>query len=231
MNTYSINYNEKCVAYAEIKNPWHFKTADKKAYDTNLKLVKSERKSEEISFVLHSYKNSENSLFAKRIYLAADENVVFICDFIKSEKDICVYTDFLFKNSDLSASCNIAAKNKLVIRKADCAAKHFRLFSEIDGNCIIDKTGLMMPQSVTKCGDVVYSMYEGLYSFGKEHMACFGLCTDTAEKIAGWHYIKTDKGYKVESPSKKGRWEIAMREGCIRLYDCLDLKYLFSIEL
>ncbi|MBQ4517915.1 MAG: hypothetical protein II997_04950 [Clostridia bacterium] len=231
MNAFGVNYNQNCVVYTEIKNPWHFKAADKKVYDTSLQLFKTESKTREISFTLHSYKNNENTLFAKRVYLSADENVVFICDFIKSEKDICIYTDFVIANSDLSASCNIAEKNKLVIRNAKCAAKHFRLFSEIDGNCIMDKTGLMMPQSVTKCSDVIYSMYEGLYSFGKEHIACFGFCTDTVEKIVGWHYIKTDKGYKVEPPSKGGGWEIAMEGRYIKLYDCSDLKCVFSTEL
>jgi len=156
---------------------------------------------------------------------------VFFLDIINSDEDICVYTDFSIENSDLSASCNVADKNKLVIRNSGCGLKHFRLHSEIDGNSILEKTGLMMPVSIQENGDIVYSMYDGLYSFGKKHINCFGLSSENLDRIVYWHLKGTERGYLAEAPSQAGGMEIEIFEDCVNLYDYKTGECLMNVKL
>ncbi len=225
-----IKFEDKKVIYAENVSPWRFKTSDKKDFNANLVLTENETTEGNVDFSLCCYKNSDETVIAKRLCFSDNKNIAFIIDVIKSSEDICVYTDFAIENKDLSASVNVADKSKLVIRKSDCAAKHFKLHSEIDGESILEKGGLMMPAEIKKNGDIVYSMYDGLYSFGKEHINCFGIATDTLSDIIYWHLNKTDRGYIIEPPSKSGGIEIEILDDCVNLYDCLTGECAANIE-
>lgn len=231
MCEYSVNYNGNKAVYTDTYIPWRFKTADGKDYSLDLTLERSEHEIKGINYQIYEYKDCSQSFRAKRICFTDKKNISFFCDVIKSSKDICVYTDFIAENKDYSTSCNVADKNKLVIRNNKCGVKHFKLHSEIDGNSFLEKSGLMMPVSVKECGDIVYSMYEGLYSFGKEHISSYGIVTDNIEDIIWWHFNKTEEGYMAEPPSKKDGLEIRVSDNVVKLYECLTGECLISIEL
>lgn len=229
MEKFFVEHNNVPVIHMEF--PWHFKDEWKKDIDTMPVLFHSEtEQKEKVDFLYHIYKDEKNNITAKRIYVKCGANTVFIVDVIQSEKDICVYTDFTAHNTDYSLSCNVADKNKLVLRNSECAIKHFRLFSQLDGNCIMDKTGLMMPYKIKKGGDVSYSMYEGLYGYGKEHISCFGFCSDTLDNIAAWHFIETENGYVAEPPSKKDSWQICFDCSCVKIYLNSICEAVFSLS-
>ena len=231
MEEYSVKFNDKKVVYTDINKPWRFKTSDKKDYSPGIILVKSDVVEGKVKFSLYQYENSSGCVSARRLCFSDEKNVVFFLDVINSDEDICVYTDFFINNSDLSASCNIADKNKLVIRNTGCGLKHFRLHSEIDGNSILEKTGLMMPVSIKENGDIVYSMYDGLYSFGKKHINCFGLSSETLDKIVYWHLKGTERGYLAEAPSQSGGMEIEILGDCVNIYDYKTGECLINVKL
>lgn len=215
-----IKYGNEKVVYANTDCPWRFKTSDKKDFDANLVLKENAMTEGNFNYSLCHYTNSDGTAEAKRLVFSDGKNIAFIFDAVKSLEDVCVYTDFIIENGDLSSSVNVADKSKLVIRKSDCAAKHFKLHSEIDGESILEKGGLMMPVEIKKNGDIVYSMYDGLYNFGKKHVNCFGVAVDTLSEIIYWHLNKTERGYLIEPPSKTGGIEIEILDDCVNLYDC-----------
>jgi len=231
MEEYSVKYNGKKVVYTDVNSPWRFKTTGSKDYNTELILTESKCEEGKVKFSLYNYKNLSGSFNGKRLCFSDENNVVFFLDIINSDEDICVYTDFSIDNSDLSASCNIADKNKLVIRNSDCGLKHFRLHSEIDGDSVLEQTGLMMPVSVKENGDVVYSMYDGLHSFGKKHINCFGLASEELDRIVYWHLKDTEKGYLAEAPSHTDGLEIEILDECVNLYDHSSGECLINVKL
>ena len=228
MNTYSVSFNEKNVIFSDTDNPWRFKTDDKKDYDAKISLVKT---TESDFCKVFEYKNSENTFSGKRICISDGKNACLIIDMVKSEKDICIYSDFTISNEDLSASCNVADKSKLVIRNSDCGVKHFRLESILDGESVLDKSGLMMPVSISSNGDISYSMYEGLYSFGKEHFLCFGFALDTLGEIIYWHLNKTENGYLINHSKTENGIEIVKDGENLKLFSSGDNKLLAEIQL
>lgn len=228
MENYSVKYDGKSVIYTEI--PWHFKSAGNNDVDTVLNLTKSEKGYDgELTFLVEQYENTDKSISGKRIHINCGENSLFIVDLINSEEEICVYTDFTADNKDFTVSCNVAEKNKLVIRNSHCGIKHFRLMSEIDGTSIIDKTGLMMPYEVRNNGDVTYSMYEGLHSFGKKHITCFGICTATLVKIPAWHYKNDESGFIAEPPAGGKSWKIEVLGNSVLISDFSGFRKSFEL--
>jgi len=228
MNTYSVSFDKKTVLFSDIDNPWRFKTDDKKDYDAKEFLEKTEEKD---FFKVYEYRNEENSFSGKRICISDGKNACFIMDFVKSDKDICIYSDFSISNCDLSVSCNVADKSKLVIRTKDCGVKHFRMDSLLDGESVLEKSGLMMPVSISSNGDITYSMYEGLYSFGKEHFLCFGFALETLGEIIYWHLNKTETGYVINHSKTGMGVEIEKDGDILRLFSCSDKKLLAEIKL
>ena len=229
MDKVFIAYNNKSVIYTEI--PWHFKDADNNDVDVDMKLIKSEKTDYvDISVVVQSYTDEEKQITANRIVILCGEKLVFITDLIKSVEDICVYTDFTAQNSDFSISCNVAEKGKLVIRNSECGVKHFRLLSEIDGVSVADSSGLMMPFAIGTCGDVSYSMYEGLHNHGKMHISCFGICVNNLDKIIHCHFQDTDNGYAAVLSPDKIRWEIQPGTDCVKIYKNSECKGVFALN-
>lgn len=217
MKEYSVNYKGRNLVYADASAPWRFKTSDKQDYGNDLALAESKSEEGKLKFSLYLYKNDSGSISARRFCFSDEKNIVFFIDVITSDEDICVYTDFSIDNSDLSTSCNIADKNKLVIRNSDCGLKHFRLHSEIDGVSVLEQTGLMMPVSIKENGDIIYSMYDGLHSFGKRHINCFGFAAENLDKIVYWHLKGTDRGYLAEAPSHTDGMEIEILNDCVNV--------------
>jgi len=227
MDKFFVKENMPSV-YTEI--PWHFKTSDKKFFDTDLVLVKSET-TEKNGVLCSEFVYEACGIVAKRMSFQIGNSVAFVYDSIDSEKELCVYSDFVIQNNDLSVECNIADKSKLVIRSKNTGIKHFRLSSLLDECSVMDSIGILMPYKVKSNGDIVYSMYEGLYNYGNKHRCLFGFTADSPEKIPGWHFYDSDKGFKACAPGNATEHEIEISENQLKIYDAADDKCIVDIRL
>ena len=74
-------------------------------------------------------------------------------------------------------------------------------------------------------------MYEGLYSFGKEHFLCFGFALDALEEIIYWHLNKTENGYLINHSKTENSIEIVKDGENLKLFSSGDKKLLAEIQL
>ncbi len=141
------------------------------------------------------------------------ENTLFIADRVLSDGlNIGVRTRFFVAHNDIF-NCNVAAKSKLVLRKDGIGKKFFRLACTLDGESIIEKAGLLLPDG-TSAASLGLTFYSGLYRFGREHTSIYGICTDADSNMGKWHFLE-DNGFLAQPPTHEGGYKISQNENSV----------------
>ena len=135
------------------------------------------------------------------------------------------------KNEDLKTWCNIADKHRITVRNEAVGFKHFRLLSETDGQDVMSTAGMLMPASILENGDVVYTMYEGLYNFGYTHDIVYGFAISDPVDIKTWHFVHDESGCLVEPPDKNGGWHFSYDGMRAEMYDTLKPQDKIEISI
>lgn len=163
-----------------------------------------------IKVTVKSFADKFFLITAKRFEIEVGNDAIFILDKISSQLPINVKTRFWIKGGP-DLRCNIAEKNKLVLRNSGDAAKFFRLLYQADGNDWLNTAGLMLPDRFSESGGTGLSFYSGLHHTAKVHTMLYGICSDTEQNIARWHFLKED-GFIVRPPSQIGGYRIVLSE-------------------
>lgn len=163
-----------------------------------------------IKVTVKQFADKASYVTAKRFEIAVGDDAIFILDKLSSQIPVMVKTRFWIKGG-LDLRCNIAEKNKLVLRNGGDAAKFFRLLYQADGNDWLNTAGLMLPNRFSESGDMGISFYSGLHHVAKEHTVLYGICSDTEQNIARWHFLN-ENGFIVRPSSQVGGYRIVLSE-------------------
>ena len=198
---------------------WRFKRKDSSWVEAEPRLlVSSVYQTGNIKLRFYRYELSNGVAVMTRIHIEAGENVGFVLDKIIAKEDVCVYTDFWLENKDAKVWCNVADKHRLVIRNGVKAMKYFRLCSVMDDKDVMDTAGLLMPYAIGSDLGIGYSMYEGLYDFGKEHFACFGYCISELNDMT-WHFYSGKDTFWIYPNNKSEDWQLELQLPIIKIID------------
>lgn len=201
------------------ETPWRFKKEDDTWTEASLKLLDSAGYTEGgLKMTTYKYKSADESIIATRLHIEAGNHAGYILDKLHTCDPLCTYTDFFLNNSSRKVWCNIADKSKLVIRDDAIAMKHFRLLSLIDDKDILSSAGLLMPSKIESNSDIGYSMYEGLYGFGREHFACYGYCSGSLDRIIRWHLRLKDDAVTIEPSDGSEGWCLELQLPVIKIF-------------
>jgi len=198
-----------CLAHGEENDP----------LKELIQIEEREDTSGSIKVNLKMFMNEAYDVTVERLEINAGDNAAFILDKVSSQTPINLKTRFWVKGGK-DLRCNVAEKSKLVFRNAGSAAKFFRLQYMADGNNILETAGLMLPDSFSETGDMGLTYYSGLHHVAKEHVVLYGICCDTEQSIAKWHFFN-EKGFIVRPPSQTGGYRVILSE-CGILIEQLD---------
>lgn len=220
---YVIKDDNTILTTVSTKQPWRFQRKDGTWANQLPKLI-SQKESASNHFKITSllYETDDGQIQGTRIYIEAGDHSCFILDRLTTEDAFSVYSDFCLDNTDGNSWCNVADKSKLVTRTSKKATKHFYLKAESDGQDILPKIGLLMPYKIDETRNIYYSLYEGLHTFGHNHLNLFGLCHTTAENIKRWHFTEENGTYFVKPSDQSECWCLELQEDTVKVYSQLD---------
>lgn len=206
----------------DLTKLWRFKKRDGSWAKGQLRLLDtSVYQKEDIRLTRYRYEICDGMGSITRVHIEAGEKAGFVLDKIITKDEVCVHTDFRLENKDAKTWCNVADKHRLVIRNDVNAMKHFRLHSVMDDKVVMDTAGLLMPYVIDSDLGIGYSMYEGLYNFGKEHFACFGYCINTLDGIKPWHFYgdPDKKAFWTYPKDQSEYWQLELQLPIIKIID------------
>lgn len=227
---------EKILAYngtelGYIASAWRLINSEGKIIEDNICMKKLYERNEDSAVISVFSADSSAPINGIRVYIALGKHTYFIIDKLQTKERLNVYSDFILKNRDLKTWCNIADKHRITVRNENAGFKHFRLMSEMDGQDIMNTSGLLLPSEVYENGDIVYTMYEGLYNFGEHHDMLYGFAASDPVDIKTWHFVQNETGYLVEPPDKIGGWCFSYDGKSAKMYDSLSPQKKICINM
>ncbi|MBR2885291.1 MAG: hypothetical protein IKB93_10950 [Clostridia bacterium] len=162
-----------------------------------------------IKVVIKTFSTTNSLIKAKRYEITAGGSTVFIFDKVLSQIPVNLRTKFHIR-SGKDLRCNIADKSKLVIRQGGNAVKFFRLIYQADGEEVLKTASLMLPDGFCENGDMGLTYYSPMHNFAKEHTVLYGICSDTENRIAAWHFFDEEGFIVARPPSQIGGYRIAV---------------------
>lgn len=204
---------------------WRLKKADGMWDDSGLEQVEtSVRKKQDIVLYRQVYRSRDGKNEFCRIHIKAGACAGFLIDQIHTQEETCVYTDFELKNQDGKTWCNVPDKHRLVVRDAENGMKHFRFFCRQDEKDVKDTAGLLLPDRIGKDYSIGYSMYEGLYHYGKEHFSCFGYLLSDQNSIKLTHFSMDGNKIKTDVLKDSKSWVLEVAFPVLRLNDSSEVQ-------
>lgn len=226
-----MNYMEKNFLHSQ-EMPFEFTDSGKKNISDSVGLKKISEETDEIGKIkIKKTQFSADGIvkYAVRYEFKCGENTKFIADKTVSDGTAIGVRSKFAIDYNANFNCNIAAKNRLVLRKDEIGEKFFRLEYILDNESIMEKAGLLLPDKISD-KEIGLTFYSGIYKFGCEHTALYGICTDAENSVGMWHFVE-DNGFKAEPPTREGGYKISYADGAVTVCNTLNPDETVTIKL
>lgn len=220
---YIIKERETTITSFSQNQPWRFQKKDGTWTSQIPQLIsKKESLVNDFQITVFHYETCDGQIKGTRTCIEAGDHTCFIADQLTTEEAYCIHTDFCLDNTSGNSWCNIPDKHRLVARASDKAMKHFYLQAEIDAQDRFPDTGLLMPYKIDENKHIHYSLYEGLHTFGHDHLNIFGICHADDANIKSWHFIAENGVHFVNPKDHSEGWCLELQEDTVKVYSQLD---------